>query len=334
MGWERAKSILIGLLLVLNLVLAVVSITSALSASDVEAFNRDAIQILEGRGVTVSCALPAETVRCERPVYQDGDWAARAMERVGELAATWPGEIHADVEGRPGAFWVEYEDPQPEPGLAGWAGWAALLNGAAPQGEGGGAGGEPTPQGEGDGAARQADEGGTGAGAPAETALREALAARGFDLSGFVEDYCVADAEDNLVAHYVLEYQGRPVFDSVVSAAVSPAGAILRVAVNGRAVEAADGRARTRVVPAYQVLLRHYTQESSAGQAIATVDVGYMADASSSGLFAQQDAIPVWRVQLSDGTARYFEGVYGDELDLESLGVLDVQGGAAPPAAQ
>jgi hypothetical protein len=112
---------------------------------------------------------------------------------------------------------------------------------------------------------------------------------------------------------YILNYQGKLVFDSVFLVRVSPSGGISEITANCRGIRGVSEDKSMPVIPAYQVILKNYPGPD---QTIRAVEIGFMGQNSGQeSAFIESEEGAVWRVRLDDGSARFFEAAYGDEIN-------------------
>jgi hypothetical protein len=147
-----------------------------------------------------------------------------------------------------------------------------------------------------------------------DTAVRRELATKGIDLSDFATDYATKGGDGNFFFQYVLDYKGKLVFDSSVSVMVNQSGGITELTINYREIKAAARDKLMKVMPVYQVILKNYYES---GDAISQVNIGFMGqNTSRENPFIESEEGAVWRMRLDDGTERFFEAAYGDEIYL------------------
>lgn len=288
MDWSKAKNILITLLLALNALLLASVVSRAVGAGEGNGMYEDVGQILEKRGVAMLCDFPRDVRDSELLIYEDGSAAARAMAEslsggaplpaAGGGAASWrdpSGSVEIELLG--GASFV-YRNAAPSEGI-GMADAAALDSG-----------------------------------------VRAALAAKGVDLSQFALDSAAAadgggewsGGGGGAELCYAQKYKGKLVFDSTVCVTVSASGGISEISVRRRGIKDDSQGRLMSVVPAYQVVLKHYAES---GQAIRSIDIGFMGqNAPADGSFVESEEGAVWRVRTEGGGERFFEAAYGDEI--------------------
>ena len=159
------------------------------------------------------------------------------------------------------------------------------------------------------------DEGlNTGSHANLDADVRKTLRDMGIDISRFKTDNILAaeDSSGGYFLQYILEYDGKLVFDSNVKAYVTPEGGISELTINYREIKAAPDDKHMKVVPAYQVILKNY---HNSGDAISSISIGFMGqNTARENPFMESEEGAVWRVRLEDGTERFFEAAYGDEI--------------------
>ena len=292
MDWGRAKTILIAILLMLNAVLAGTIVSRATGSGADDRIYRDVAQILENRGISMQCEFPKNIRSSAMLVYEGG--ASRAA-LMAQALASYAGVAYA-VLGEEG-----------EALAAGGSGKRVELVGSE--------------------SIRYACDFPTealpmGSEEPLGDALRDALSGMGIDMSQFALDsvkWHRADAGEDggATARFVQVYQGSLVFDSYISVRVTPDGGIAEVAARLRGIRGLSPNKPMKVAPAYQVILRHY---SKSGQAIRSIDIGFMGQSAASGdAFIESEEGAVWRVRLAEGSDRYFEASYGDEVFMDDL---------------
>ena len=145
-----------------------------------------------------------------------------------------------------------------------------------------------------------------------DTAIRRKFAEWNIDMSVFITDATIIDAGGNYYYHYILDYQGNPVFDSNISVAVDKEGSVREISINYREIKSASAEKLMKVIPAYQVVLKNFYD---AGAAITSINIGFMGqNTARDNPFIESEEGAVWRVKLDDGTERFFEATYGDEI--------------------
>ena len=156
--------------------------------------------------------------------------------------------------------------------------------------------------------------------------IRRMTAGSNIDLSTFVLDRielsnggavsgssgAAGDDGGDVVVRYLLSYQGELIFDSGIDFIVAPDGSIAQVVGNYRSVKGFSDNKPTEVLPAHLVLLKNYPD---AGSVIARIDLGFMSQsASDDSVYRESEEGAVWRIRQADGTTRFFEALYGDEI--------------------
>ncbi|MCL2057921.1 MAG: two-component system regulatory protein YycI [Oscillospiraceae bacterium] len=149
-----------------------------------------------------------------------------------------------------------------------------------------------------------------------DTAIRRELGERGVDLAGFTTDYATRGGDGNYFFQYILDYKGKLVFDSIVNVTVNADGGITEISLSYREIKSASIDKLMKVIPAYQVLLKNYYDN---GSVVASINIGFMGqNTARENPFIESEEGAVWRVRLDDGTERFFEATYGDEIYLYS----------------
>ena len=142
--------------------------------------------------------------------------------------------------------------------------------------------------------------------------IRRTFTEWGIDLSGFITDYTAETGGGGHYFNYIYVYGGKPVFDNNISVAVNKDGGITEATVSYREIKSASGDSLMKVVPAYQVILKNYYES---GDVIASIDIGFMGqNTARDNPFVESEEGAVWRVKLEDGSERFFEATYGDEI--------------------
>jgi hypothetical protein len=300
MDWARAKTILLTLLFVLNILLGGTILSRAADGGDTARIYQDVTEILARRGVQLHCAFPRDIRSSALLIYKDdsrfvaalaGQLAAAAGTVVTELdteggaaSAAAAADVEVVMLGRE-AF--RYRNRRPEAG-------EVAPSAADP-----------------DAGAADANAAGT-FDARMDEAVRRALAQKGMDLSAFVTDAIVSEADGGVTAQYILAYQDQLVFDSGFEVRVAPSGGIAEITANCRGIRGVSDNKSMRVIPAYQVILKNYRGPD---QVIRAIEIGFMGQNSDQeNLFIESEEGAVWRVRLEDGTTRFFEAAYGDEI--------------------
>ena len=148
-----------------------------------------------------------------------------------------------------------------------------------------------------------------------DAAIRKNLGEKGVDLSNFTLDYTTKSENGSYFFQYILEYKGKLVFDSNINVSVNPEGGIEEITINYREITSATLDKLMKVMPAYQVILKNFNQ---GGDTIASINIGFMGQNTRDNIFRESKEGAVWRVRLDDGTERFFEAAYGEEIYLYS----------------
>ncbi|MDR1439565.1 MAG: two-component system regulatory protein YycI [Clostridiales bacterium] len=321
MDWSKAKNILITLLLALNATLLATVVGRAVDTGASRRIYGDVAQILEKRGVRMLCEFPKDVRDSELLIYEDsaGYMAALAGRLAGGAGTAGAGAGSAGAgadsagSGAAGAGAADSGADGTGAGGSGAAGAAAGgLQGAAEVrllGRAALAYRNPSPA----EALAVADD------AALDSGARAALEAKGIDLSQFgLDSLARGDSDGDGIddggarLFYVQRHGGKPVFDSTVAVSVSASGGISAIEVRHRAIKDVSQDRQMSVVPAYQVVLKHY---AGGGQAIRSIDIGFMGqDEPSESPLVESEEGAVWRVRTDDGGERFFEAAYGDEI--------------------
>ena len=145
-----------------------------------------------------------------------------------------------------------------------------------------------------------------------DTDIKKIMDANGIDLSAYILDNLTTDdVTGTTTAQYLLSYQGELVFDSWVHVKISSDGAVQDIRGTYRTVKGFAENGRKEVLPAYLVLLKNYTDS---GTVIQKIDLGFIGREHEASAFKETEEGAVWRVRQEDGTTRFFEALYGDEL--------------------
>ena len=145
-----------------------------------------------------------------------------------------------------------------------------------------------------------------------DTAIRALLEEWGVDLAGFATDYATRGGDGSFNYQYILDYKGKLVFDSNVNVTVDEDGGITEITLSYREIKAASLDKLMKVMPAYQVLLKNYYES---GDVIISINIGFMGqNTARDNPYKESDEGAVWRVRLDDGSERFFEAAYGDEI--------------------
>ena len=150
-----------------------------------------------------------------------------------------------------------------------------------------------------------------------DTEVRRVLGEWGIDLTGFTTDYAARAANGEYNFQYILDYKGKLVFDSNINVFVNTDGGIEEILISYREIKGASIDKLMNVIPAYQVLLKNYYED---GAVIESISIGFMGqNMARDNPFKESDEGAVWRVRLDDGSERFFEAAYGDEISQYSL---------------
>ena len=145
-----------------------------------------------------------------------------------------------------------------------------------------------------------------------DTAIRGAFEEWGVDISGFTTDYATRGGDGSFFYQYILDYKGKLVFDSNVNVTVNEDGGISEITLSYREIKSASLDKLMKVMPAYQVLLKNYHES---GDIIVSINIGFMGqNTARDNPYKESDEGAVWRVRLEDGSERFFEAAYGDEI--------------------
>jgi len=148
-----------------------------------------------------------------------------------------------------------------------------------------------------------------------DTSIRRTLAERGIDLSGFVTDYTVKTQGGDYFFQYIFNYQNNLVFDSKIGVTVDDTGGITNISLNYREIKAASPEKIMDIIPAYQILLMSFYEEA----VIISIDIGFMGqNTARENPFMESEEGAVWRIRLNDGSERFFEATYGNEIFLNA----------------
>ena len=149
-----------------------------------------------------------------------------------------------------------------------------------------------------------------------DTAIRNILGEWGIDLAGFTTDYATVGGDGSFFFQYILDYKGKLVFDSNINVTVNGDGGIMEITLGYREIKSASVDRLMKVIPAYQVLLKNFNES---GSVIVSINIGFMSQNTvRDNPFVESEEGAVWRVRMDDGSERFFEATYGDELYLYS----------------
>ena len=149
-----------------------------------------------------------------------------------------------------------------------------------------------------------------------DTAIRQTLGEWGVDLSSFTTDYATKGIDGSFFFQYILDYKGKLVFDSNVNVTVNVDGGIVEISLSYREIKSASIDKLMKVIPAYQVLLKNIYEN---GSIVTSINIGFMGqNTARENPFIESEEGAVWRVRLDDGSERFFEAAYGDEIYLYS----------------
>jgi regulatory protein YycI of two-component signal transduction system YycFG len=146
-----------------------------------------------------------------------------------------------------------------------------------------------------------------------DAAIRRVLGEKGVNLSSFTMDYTTKSGNGDYFYQYILEYKGKLVFDSNINVSVTPEGGIEEITINYREITNATKDKLMKVMPAYQVILKNFNES---GDVIKSINIGFMGQNTRENFFRESDEGAVWRLRLEDGSERFFEAVYGEEIYL------------------
>ena len=148
----------------------------------------------------------------------------------------------------------------------------------------------------------------------ADTEARRFLAGAGIDIDGFKTDYITAYTDGGYHIQYIYDYKGNLVFDSRVEVTLEGDGGVSEITISYREIKSASLDRVMDVIPAYQVILKNYID---GGVVIESISIGFMGqNTARENPFIESEEGAVWRVRLDDGSVRYFEATYGDEIFL------------------
>jgi len=142
--------------------------------------------------------------------------------------------------------------------------------------------------------------------------IRRVLGEWGVDMAGFTTDYTAKTANGEHYYQFILDYKGKLVFDSNINVYVNGDGGIAEIAISYREIKGVTIDKLMSVIPAYQVLLKNYYEE---GAVVESISIGFMGqNMARENPFKESEECAVWRVRLEDGSERFFEAAYGDEI--------------------
>ena len=149
-----------------------------------------------------------------------------------------------------------------------------------------------------------------------DDSIRQTLGEWGVDISSFTTDYATISSDGSFYFQYILDYKGKLVFDSNVNVTVNTDGGIVEISLSYREIKSASIDKLMKVIPAYQVLLKNLYES---GSVIDSINIGFMGqNTARDNPFIESEEGAVWRVRLEDGSERFFEAAYGDEIYLYS----------------
>jgi hypothetical protein len=145
-----------------------------------------------------------------------------------------------------------------------------------------------------------------------DTALRKMFTEWGISLTGFITDFSAKTEDGGYYFKYIFAYAGNLVFDNNIDVTVNKDGGISGVTINYREIKSASNDNLMKVIPAYQVILKNYYVS---GDVITSINIGFMGqNTARDNPFVESEEGAVWRVKLDDGSERFFEATYGDEI--------------------
>ena len=272
MEWSKAKSMLIALFLILNIVLAVSILSRTFSSGSNKEMMIDVLQIMNARGVSLQCEIPTEISESRLLICEDNN---SFFEPV-------VSKIQSKNTTNPNYYDVEIVDSN---GLNDFH--CRFLNSITP-------------------ITMETIE-------KTDLEVRLALLEEGIDLVNFVRDIDAWDEFGNLKIHYIMIYDDALIFDNEIIVLLSGDGRILEIIGNYREIKKFSDSEPMKVIPPYQILLKHYNESE---QVIQRIELGFM-DQSKESHFVESEEGAVWRIRLEDGTERFFEATYGEEISLE-----------------
>ena len=280
MDWARAKTILILLLLTTNLIIAATIVVRVAGGGADRGFYDDVTKILESRGVIVQNGFPKEITDSGLLIYGDGgrfvDNCAKALNTAG---------AGSDGSGSGN-----------ESGSGSDAGRVAQMLGRESLRYV-----NPNP----DEALNITSI------TVLDAAVRRILADWGIDIAGFATDYAAQQNSGGYLLQYILVFEGNKVFDSRFIVEVDAFGGITGILINYRDIKAVSPDKEMDISPAYQILLKNYYSDA----VISSIDIGFMGqNTMRDNPFIESEEGAVWRVRLDDGSERFFEAAYGDEI--------------------
>ena len=273
MEWSKAKSMLIALFLILNIVLAASILNRAFDNRSDKEMMSDVLQIIENRGVSLHCSIPTNIAESKLLVCEDNDtFFNAALDMIQqEISHNMRNDTASVVEvSGLNDFHYRFEE-QPER--------ITMIS---------------------------IDE--------TDSELRAALKVRGIDLSAFEKDFEMWDEHGNLKIRYVMRFNDSLIFDNEIVIFLNGNGQILEIIGNYREIKSFSENDPMKVIPPYQILLKHYYKPD---QVISKIELGFM-DQSKESHFIESEEGAVWRIRLEDGTERFFEATYGDEIFVEA----------------
>jgi hypothetical protein len=146
--------------------------------------------------------------------------------------------------------------------------------------------------------------------------LRRVLGIWGIDLSDFTTDYAIENSDGTFFIQFIFDYKGKLIFDNKIDILVNEDGGISELFISYREIKGASIDKLMKVIPVYRVLLKNFYEE---GLVISSINIGFMGqNTERENPFKESDEGAVWRIRLDDGTERFFEVTYGDEIYLYS----------------
>ena len=145
-----------------------------------------------------------------------------------------------------------------------------------------------------------------------DDSIRKIFSEWGVDLTRYVTDCMESANGGGFYYRYILKINERLIFDSNIQVYIDMDGGVTDIAMSYREIKPDPLETLISVIPAYQVIIRNYYVS---GTAIASIDLGYLGrNTARENPFIESEEGAVWRVILDDGSERFFEAAYGEEV--------------------
>lgn len=277
MDWAKAKNIFIIVLVLLNVFLLGYTINHKMGQEVSKETVDEAIKILNDKGITLECAIPSYTDDTPMLSYENGAFDRRQIitKLLGPISE--PSDMTDNTPLESGSRKLVFTNA-----------CSFEFTDSQPAGK--------------------VDISGENA---AEKYLRGLIHDLGLNASNFILDLRARNADNTLTFVFIEQYGKFPVFDNLIRIVLGDRG-IHSINLSARKIRGFAPGSKTKVIPAYIVLLRNFSQGGNA--VITRIEIGFKGYGLSP-VMVESDEGPAWRLTFKDGTIRYFKASNGEEIE-------------------